>query len=201
MIPREGPSSGAGNGAGPGPRPHLLSCDLQREFLKTRFSRCMFYRHNAAIGTDCNLFFGIIHCRINNLQLEWVPGQSSWARIFWRLFSKRCIFESKSGTKSLVRRYQDKLVKTVPDHLKVCHIWLIKFKTKLCLVIFFIHIIQLSLFISEYLPFYLHRGSRGGGVGKMILLTWEKGSNDDFYLRWELRRENWKIGKQRNQKI
>ena len=36
--------------------------------------------------------------------------------------------------------------------LKVCHIWLEKFKKKLCLVIFFIHIIQLSLFCSEYLP-------------------------------------------------
>ena len=30
---------------------------LQREFLKTRFSRCMLYRHNAAIGTDLNLVF------------------------------------------------------------------------------------------------------------------------------------------------
>ena len=26
--------------------------DIQREFLKTRFSRCMLYRHNAAMGTD-----------------------------------------------------------------------------------------------------------------------------------------------------
>ena len=25
---------------------------LQREFLKTRFSRCMLFRQNAAIGTD-----------------------------------------------------------------------------------------------------------------------------------------------------
>ena len=32
-------------------------------FSKTRFSRWMLYRHNAAIGTDWNLcFFGIIHC-------------------------------------------------------------------------------------------------------------------------------------------
>ena len=30
---------------------------IQRYFLKTRFPRCMLYRHNAAIGTDCNLFF------------------------------------------------------------------------------------------------------------------------------------------------
>ena len=36
---------------------------VQREFLKTRFSRCMLYMHNAAIGIDWNLFFGIIHCR------------------------------------------------------------------------------------------------------------------------------------------
>ena len=30
---------------------------LQREFLKTRVSSCMLYRHNAAIGTDWNLVF------------------------------------------------------------------------------------------------------------------------------------------------
>ena len=51
----------------------------------------------------------------------------SWARIHWRLFSKRSSFGSKSGTKSLVRRYQAKLAKTVPEHLKVCHIWLLIF--------------------------------------------------------------------------
>ena len=34
---------------------------VHREFLKNRFSRCMLYRHNAAIGADWNLFFfGII---------------------------------------------------------------------------------------------------------------------------------------------
>ena len=39
---------------------HSLLCNeqlidiyvIQREFLKTRYSRCMLYRHNAAIGTD-----------------------------------------------------------------------------------------------------------------------------------------------------
>jgi len=46
------------------------------------------------------------------------------------LFSKRCNFGSKSDTKSLVRRYQAKFSKTVPEHLKVCHIWL-KFKKQL----------------------------------------------------------------------
>ena len=36
---------------------------VQRQFLKTRFSRCILYRHNAAIGTDWNLFFfKDIHC-------------------------------------------------------------------------------------------------------------------------------------------
>ena len=30
---------------------------LQRDFLKTRFSRCMLYRHNAAIGKNRNLVF------------------------------------------------------------------------------------------------------------------------------------------------
>ena len=53
-----------------------------------------------------------------------------WATIFRRLFSKRCNFGSKSGTKSLVRRYQAKFAKTVAktEHLKVCQICLIKFK-------------------------------------------------------------------------
>ena len=36
---------------------HKMFLQVQREFLKTRFSRCMLYRHNAAIGTDWNLFF------------------------------------------------------------------------------------------------------------------------------------------------
>ena len=79
----------------------------------------------------------------------------SWATIFRKLFSKRCTFGSKSGTKSLVRRYPAKFRKTVPEHLKVCHIWLINSKKKLCLVIFFSHIIQITLFSSEYSPFYL----------------------------------------------
>ena len=34
------------------------------QFLKTRFSRCMLYMHNAAIGTDWNIFFGISHCML-----------------------------------------------------------------------------------------------------------------------------------------
>ena len=39
-------------------------------------------------------------------------------------FKKRGTFGSKSGTKSLVRRYQAKFAITVPEHFKVCHIWL-----------------------------------------------------------------------------
>ena len=51
--------------------------------------------------------------------------QGSWAMIFSKLFSKRCTFGSKSGgTKSLVRRYQARFAKTVPEHLSICHIWL-----------------------------------------------------------------------------
>ena len=34
-----------------------FSLELQRDFLKTRFSRYMLYRHNAAIGTDLNLVY------------------------------------------------------------------------------------------------------------------------------------------------
>ena len=69
--------------------------------------------------------------------------------------SKSCTFGSKSGTKSLVRRYQAKFAKTILEYWKVCHIWLKKFKKKIRLVIFFIHIVQLTLFSSEYLSFYL----------------------------------------------
>ena len=50
-----------------------------------------------------------------------------------------------------VRRYQAKFTKTVSEHLKVCHIWRINILKNLCLVICFIHIIQLSLFSNEYL--------------------------------------------------
>ena len=64
----------------------------------------------------------------------------SLAIIFSKLFSKRCTFGPKSGTKSLVCRYQPKFAKTVPELLSIC------------LVISFIHIIQLSLLGSEYLP-------------------------------------------------
>ena len=46
-------------------------------------------------------------------------SHSRWARIFRRLFSKSCTFGSKSGTKSLVRRYQAKFAKTVIDVPKV----------------------------------------------------------------------------------
>ena len=34
--------------------------NVPRDFLKTRFSRCMLCRHNAAIGTYETCFFGII---------------------------------------------------------------------------------------------------------------------------------------------
>ena len=76
----------------------------------------------------------------------------SWVLIFRILFSKRCTFGSKSSTKSLVRRHQAKFSKTVPEHLKIRHIWLINSENNLCLVIFFIRIIQLSLFSNAYLP-------------------------------------------------
>ena len=74
------------------------------------------------------------------------------AIILRRLFLKGCSFGSKSGTKSLIRRNQAKVAKTAPEYLKVCHIWLIKFKKQLMFSYIFIHIIQLSLFSSEYLP-------------------------------------------------
>ena len=48
-------------------------------------------------------------------------SQCSWDTTFKRLFSKRCTFGPKSGTKSLVRRYKAKFSKTVPEHLKGWH--------------------------------------------------------------------------------
>ena len=35
----------------------LFFSNIQRDFKKAMFSRCMLYRHNAVIGTDWNLFF------------------------------------------------------------------------------------------------------------------------------------------------
>ena len=86
---------------------------------------------------------------------HFIQNHGSWARISSKLFSKRCTYGSKSGTKSLVRRYQAKFAKTVPEHWRSVIFGLSFFLNKLCFVIFFIHIIQLSLFSSEYLPFYL----------------------------------------------
>ena len=37
-------------------------------------------------------------------------------------YFKKVHFWVKSGTKSFVRQYQAKFAKTVPEHLKVCHI-------------------------------------------------------------------------------
>ena len=45
----------------------------------------------------------------------------------------------------MVHGYQAKFSIAVPKHLKVCHVWLIQFSL-------LVHIIQLSLFSSEYLP-------------------------------------------------
>ena len=66
-------------------------------------------------------------------------------------FSKRCTFGSKSGTKSLVRQYQAKFAKTVPENLKVCHIWLIKF-LKMFSYIFYSHNSIVSVQYSVKLP-------------------------------------------------
>ena len=77
--------------------------------------------------------------------------------IFRRLFSKRCTFGSKSGTKSSVRRYQGqaKFSKTVYEHLKVCHIWLTK-NPKNNLSFSYICYSHNSIrpFHSEYSPFF-----------------------------------------------
>ena len=53
-------------------------------------------------------------------------------------YSNRCIFGSKSGTKSLTKLFPS-----------ICHIWLIRFTQKITAVIYFIHIIQLSLFSAQ----------------------------------------------------
>ena len=51
----------------------------------------------------------------------------------------------------MVRRYQAKFAKSVPEHLKVCHILLTKFGKQTMLSYIFIHIIQIAFFSSEYL--------------------------------------------------
>ena len=96
------------------------------------------------------LLFFLKFKRLNGSLTRFLIPYRSWARIFRRLFTKRCIFGSKSGTKkSSVRRHLAEFAKTVPELLKFCHIWLIKLFKK-CLVIFLIHIIQLFIFSSEY---------------------------------------------------
>ena len=67
-----------------------------------------------------------------------------------------CTFGSKSGTKSLVRQYQAKFSKTVPAAFEGLPYLANKIqKNKLRLVLFFIHLIQIALFSSEYFTFYL----------------------------------------------
>ena len=75
-----------------------------------------------------------IHCSNEGCaQQDFFQKQCSWAIIFRRLFSKRCTFGSKSETKSLLRWYQAKFAKTVPEHLKVCHILYIWLKWFVCI--------------------------------------------------------------------
>ena len=70
---------------------------------------------------------------ISNIQQKALPssgilyvstqlGQNLQKTIF-----KKVHFMVRNVTKSSVSRYQAKFAKTVPEHLKVCHIWLINF--------------------------------------------------------------------------
>ena len=49
-------------------------------------------------------------------------NECSWARIFSKLFLKRYTFGSKSGTKSLVGRYEAKFAKTVSEPFYLLYI-------------------------------------------------------------------------------
>ena len=57
-------------------------------------------------------------------------------------FQKGALLGRKVGLNFWVRRNQAKFANTVPEHLKVYHIWLIKFQK---ILMFFINIFQLSL--------------------------------------------------------
>ena len=89
--------------------------------------------------------------------------QYSRARIFRILFSKRCTFGSKWGTEFLLR-YTRKIRKNCSRVFEGLSYLAYKMLQKWCLVIFSIHIIQLSLFSSEYLPLYLLKFGGGGDL-------------------------------------
>ena len=86
-----------------------LSCFCFCKLIQLNFTEILFSQNRRIINLCC-----AVHI--------------SWARTFRRLFSKRCTFGSKRGIKSSARRNQAKFAKTVPKHLKVCLIWLIKLK-------------------------------------------------------------------------
>ena len=77
----------------------------------------------------------------DNSILQIAPDYScSWARIFRRLFLKRCTFGSKSGNKSLVSRYQAKFAKNCSRAFEGLSYF--AYKVLKNYVIFFIHIIK-----------------------------------------------------------
>ena len=85
-----------------------------------------------------------------SMVLKKMGDHFSWARIIEKTIFKKVHFWIKSGIKSLVRRYQAKFSKSVPEHLKVCHIWLVK---KMFSYISYSH--NAIVFLSnEYLPMY-----------------------------------------------
>ena len=68
-------------------------------------------------------------------------------------FQKGALFRKKVALNLWYVDTRQGFARTVPEHLKVCHNWLIKKKKNfsyLVLFSFFMHIIQLSLFSSEY---------------------------------------------------
>ena len=77
--------------------------------------------------------------------------QYSWARIFRRLFPKRCVFGSKSGTKSFGKSISGQILKNGSRAFEGLSYLAYKILFQLiciCLFIFFIHIIQIALFCS-----------------------------------------------------
>ena len=59
---------------------------IQRDFLITRFSRCMLYRHKAAIGTYLNLAFwdNSLYVSFAVVQIYYVISQMSIGRALFK---------------------------------------------------------------------------------------------------------------------
>ena len=106
---------------------------LQRDFLKTRFSRCILYRPNAAIVQIAIWFFRIIHCNTNYffekyhkeaiifskdsflISIEWDPQQLYILKKYYGLWlqafsvSTRSVVQPSIQSKAKYKKYKRRL--------------------------------------------------------------------------------------------